>query len=340
MKHKMVPVIVFALLFSAGFAACEWTARRIFETDATDREFTEHYQGLASGAAHGVRTVIFGNSHMQSAWLASASRTPSFKMARTSQDLSLDLELLEKYGPSLTDVNQVVLGVSYFSFGYRLQDFEKSILVNYRSLGIHPDDWILRLKTELMTRSRFLRYRSIFVRRLTQRLVPGIGSGSDDPRTSPLSRFNRLSESEQSAWSRRRSLLHFSGIYSPDAESRNREALTELIRKSRERGWRVLIVTPPVTSNYRDRLPPDAAERAHRMIRSAMDAAAGGANVVYYDFAAKQVYGDQMFMDPDHLNVYGARRFTQDLNRALEELNNRPMRSASDKMPRYDTIPH
>jgi hypothetical protein len=100
---------------------------------------------------------------------------------------------------------------------------------------------------------------------------------------------------------------------------RNLEALLRILRRLRERGVAVVLVRFPHHHTYWE-VRPATWDAAHARALEAVSKVPDLQGIPYWDFERSPSYPDAEFRDGDHLNVRGAKRFAEMLNRRILEL--------------------
>ena len=84
-----------------------------------------------------------------------------------------------------------------------------------------------------------------------------------------------------------------------------------------KRNIRLLIVVPPVTSFYRDRLNAEIQNKFYEILDKIES------EIHLLDLTNADVFEDKDFIDTDHLNDIGAQKMTTLVLEVLEEISNR-----------------
>ena len=97
----------------------------------------------------------------------------------------------------------------------------------------------------------------------------------------------------------------------------NERLFCKLVDYTAKRNIRLLIVVPPVTSFYRDRLNAEIQNKFYEILDKIES------EIHLLDLTNADVFEDKDFIDTDHLNDIGAQKMTTLVLEVLEEISNR-----------------
>jgi hypothetical protein len=234
---------------------------------------------------------------------------PAFNMGNTSQSLDLDSRLFEKYLPFLPKLKTVLLPISYFSAGYLLSDsIEKWRLLFYRS------EYHFSNPSDIESPDLFLYLQAYGFSNLIKFIF--------SPEASHLTRgitdlgffctTGYVKPDEKLA--RKRVNFH-SGLFKESNTARIRSAISRLIALALENHIEVKLISTPLYSQYRDQLDLRILTSQQELIQTYLQ----NSNVKFYDYSKDSRFSDQDFVDFDHLNCEGAKKFSRILNQEMRE---------------------
>lgn len=249
--------------------------------------------------ASAVEILILGHSQAYYGIKPSMLGAPAFNLANVSQTFKYDYLLLENYIDRCARLTTVVLPVTYSSFFDKEMDYgdEWGYTINYKiymGVDVHSD--LSKYNFEI---SNFPVYagklRSIYMgsNLSWDELGHGEDFGSD----------KRVVDLEESALTaaKRHTATDWSSV------NDNMRWLRKIIELCAKRSIRLVLVTPPVSQAYYQRLDSKQLSAMRGIIHSLV----GRYGLSYYDYSAAKGFEDVDFYDADHLTSdVGAAKFT------------------------------
>jgi hypothetical protein len=261
-----------------------------------------------------IEVLILGSSHSFYGLDPALFTSRAFNAGNISQSPDYDLEIVKRFGPSMTNLRYLILPMSYSTPFARLKKGEESWRV--KNYGIY---YGIRKSWSPADYSEFLSNRlDINMRRLRSYYVDGVSPVT----TSELGWGTNYASSEARDLERtgKKAAMRHSreDLHSGENQAVIREntaILSEMTEWASARGVRVLIVTAPAFETYRIGL---SEEQLELMERTAQNVISGCGNCRYVNLLSDTSYVAEDFFDADHLSEIGARKYSLQINALLE----------------------
>jgi hypothetical protein len=293
---------VFSLPLAALFGALEWKMRGV------PTSFSLQRAALRERAAT-AKVLVVGASHELYGFYPPAFGCPSVNLANTSQSLELSAQLALRQ--KLPRLEWVVVGLSHFSFGYRLgQSPEK-----WR-MGFYEHYFGVREKNEAV---HLPQLEDLSVAALYD---PGQAwyalhhpepSGDEkDGGWMPAGAMAGMGNLDDDAAAARRAATHESAI-DDSLRPLDVAAARKMIQTLESRGVRVALAFLPLHEAYRRHLNPETLRKNEADLARARE----GTQARVLDYRADPRFAGSDFADFDHLSPQGARKLTRILSEEL-----------------------
>ena len=275
--------------------------------DNSDKDNTMKFQTIP----HSIKICNFGSSHgLFSFNYCDVDQIECFNFGLSSQSLSYDKRLFEYYGNNIQKGAVVFIPISYFSlFGKSETTHDDFLNKNKRYYKILPKKMIKEydIKTDI--------YVNCFPSLLADpnRIVKTLLVGLENTNNIDWSRKSDSIDINEDA--KKACIRH---IFSKKLdENGNRifnyeefEALEYLIDSCYENGFTPILVTTPYLKEYTDEIKksdPLFLDSFYGIVYKIVESK----NVKYYDYGFDDRFVDkyELFMNSDHLNYDGARKF-------------------------------
>jgi hypothetical protein len=295
-----------ALPILVALTALEYRVRRVPTSLSVKRALIEEHQ-------RNVEVVILGDSHALNGIDPSAFGRPAINLANGAQSIYYDVRILSPYLDRLPALRLVVLQLSYFSLRYRMSEspeawrmfyYEQSFGIPYEAdapSGFDPRRWsfLLALGNE-------------HVRAL---LLSGFRNelGDDARGWGPLQRPSAGSEVVIDDDTGRARVLQHDATTRAENLACNLRDLQDLIRRLRGRDVEVVLLTSPVDRYYAAHMNPVIYQELVRQTT----VLSSGTGAVFHDYMTDPRFSLDDFINDDHLNVVGARKFSEILCREV-----------------------
>ena len=253
----------------------------------------------------------FGSSHGRKAFCYDDfAPDTSFNFGLTSQKLSYDFRLMQYYADRIDPGADILITISYFSlFGVTDETEQEGFLSkNRRYYRILSDEYIKEYdrRTDI--------YENLFpaLINLDDTVTVLTGQKHDDNQEWFHTAYE-IDIEENADLKYQNHIVR--GSLDEDGEIAINEAevtaLYDMIDFCREHGWHPYLITPPYTEQYLSRIrdnSPGFLESFDRFVRDIADEK----GVPYYNYGQDERFSGDigLFIDADHMNIDGAKKFT------------------------------
>jgi hypothetical protein len=261
--------------------------------------------------ATNIRVWILGSSYglynLNPAWF----ELDTYNGSHVLQSLDLDTKIFEKYEGRFSNLQYVIMPVTFASFFYRLEDTRSRFLLkNYAvyygfSGGLNPANYLEILDQPFsVNRTHLFDY---YLKKKSHLKITALGFDSTYHSTEKKTSIDGPTAGE--AIER----LDMKGISLVDEQKRNLELIIE---KCRERKIKLLLFTPPAYEGFytpADTLHLNTSIRACQEMQDKYD------NVRYYNFLGDSSFTIDDFYDYSHLNQFGSKKLSAKFNQILQQ---------------------
>ena len=303
-KCLLLTLIVSGVLVAAGQAYKQTTTYRNLEIT----EETEKYQHLPET----LQFAVFGTSHGRDAFPFCLEEDGAFNFSMSSQTPAYDWRIMREFQDRFQPETIVILCVDYFSpyFMETPEQFELKQERYYRILSpkniidVNLSHWVLQKISPVLTTS-----------------VQSVGAAFLNPVALQESNSElQVSISELESEKARIVRDHWElieGIF-PEVNSDMWDAYHEMLALCQEKGWRAVLVTPPVLADYNTCFPDGFYEEFCRRIETLCT----DYDISWMDYSHDSTFSEayEYFKNIDHLNTMGAKVFGQIFRGDLEAL--------------------
>lgn len=292
MKPFLTKLMLFLLPLVIVGGLAEGTLRSIPNSYTTKAEAMER-------KANTIEVLFFGSSHTLFGIDPSVMTVEGYNLANPSQSLDLDYRLYQRFAPQLPKLTTVVITVSSFSlFTSLASGVESWRMANYALYYDLDLPWTLQNQTELFSnsfKSSALKLWSFLVNGQDQSRVDAFGYQSKDPLISV--------DMVQSAIkaSARHTFTDWSQLETQT------QILSAFITEANQRGHRVILLIPPASSMYVERISTAQMEKTREVLS---ELAQSNPMVTLVDLLEDPRFELNDFYDADHLNQNGSRKLS------------------------------
>jgi hypothetical protein len=316
---KLVLFLILAILI---FALVEVKARSMYQY-RSDMYF--QFENIESKLQE-IEILFLGNSHVAKAINPEYFSRPTINLAYSSQDLYYNYQILKKYIKRLTKLKIVIIGLDYFSFG-RDEEYRASHLVKdyFSELFIMPRSG--KIFNLIKSFSVYWLHQNTFVEDFFKNKKPNpnkILKMSYVPKPLPQSgillengfRFSSgtMSPDEFRQNGKERAKLHME-VYDEKNSRPNIECIYNMIRLCRGKNIKVIFITTPYHKFYFINFDKEFIANFYNKLE--MILRKNHQNVFYFDFSRDGNFEDSDFLNSDHLNYVGAKKFSQIVNKKV-----------------------
>lgn len=328
MKILISKIIIFMIPLVFVFLALEFLLddSALYSSSAVYEKVSDYLEMKKN-----VRILVFGSSHADNV-ISDDYRPYVFNMANQGQDLKYDLFLLDLI-EDINSVEVVVLTFSYFSFEYsedkvwpyRVRDYLDAQSLRPAKNLFKFDDWLYDhsdLINYNMSFNRIITYycKRIFSSRNNQKSLSHSGEIASAP--------DRKNQKDLDEDAENRAIRVHSGYYNTSFEV-IAQHIDKMINKCLLSKKKVVAVVPPFHRAYNTRI---SAERV-KTFRQRMDWIHREYDICVLDYSHDPRFAeeDSLFVNCDHLNRVGARKFTEILIKDIIQVTEIPSLSSKSK---------
>jgi len=269
-------------------------------------DYTYKKEYLDKNAA-AINTLFFGSSHMYYGVDPKYIAVKSFNASHISQLLYFDYQIFKKYENRLQNLKCVVIPIDYQSLYGRLETGpERWRVKNYNiyyginttnDLTEHYEVLGNKLQVNL---DRLVNY---YGKGITARTCTDLGWGTN---------FTFKNRQDLEKTGKSAGIRHT--VNNDDYFNANLSILKAFIKEANKKNIKIIFVTCPVYKSYVENM-----NQAHlkNTIQVATDLASENRNVSYYNLLNDNRFVAHDFYDADHLNEFGAEKFSGIVNRLL-----------------------
>lgn len=297
-------LFVFPIIFMGiGF---EYLLRKVPNNYSYKKNYLDRYSNQ-------IEVLFLGNSHIFNGINPELLKYNSFNAANVSQSLNLDLALLEKYDEKWNKLKLIVVPVDYFSIYSSLEyGAEKWRIKNYNiyyKLGITSDfkDYVECIHGK--TSSNVERLTNYFLYKKTNRTCNKLGFGLGN-----LSKFNKDLIKTGNESVRKHTVINVDS----NIIFKNIRCLSSLQSFSKKHGVKILFVTCPAYKTYTSKLN---AFQLNHTVSIITNIVRNNHDMLYLNLLNDTImYNKKDFFDADHLNEFGAEKFTKQLDEVIRSV--------------------
>lgn len=294
MKSFIIQLLIFVSPLVVGAIVIEVVLRQI------PNDYSYKFNFLTEQGEE-VETLILGSSHAVYGVYPDTFSSLAFNAAHVSQTLHYDYVILSQVIEALPDLRTLIVPVSYFSFRTSLEHSAESWRIKNYHLYYDCEDcdksWNHRLEIVNGAFSANLRRSWNWLRNKQDEVnSTRLGYGTkhinkpdgDLQATAALAAERHTHDSDEFV-------------------AENQKYLTKLIELARKKGVKVVLLTMPGSSYYRELLE----ENQLQEMREICQQWATNPDISYLDLLDDTSFQDEDFRDGDHLNLQGAVKLSQ-----------------------------
>ena len=266
-----------------------------------------------------IEILVLGQSQTQSGLIPENFDLKCFSFAIDAQSLRYDLEIFKKFSGNLTNLRYIILPVNFYTFYFETTKSAqtRAWARNYPIyLGIKTDEVPFYKRFEFTSPvfkgKLWSLYRSVVHKASIFNCHP-MGNNTIDT----------LGISNHEIWERN---LKRDGDWQvaclhngKEVKDANLARLSTLIDACRGRGIRVILTTPPVSESFRNLYDKKMLSDLNETCRYGKRLDSLNSHVRYLNYYESDIFCDSDYMDPTHLNLSGATKFTDLINNVILE---------------------
>lgn len=253
-----------------------------------------------------IETLISGDSHTQSGIDDSILKS-SLNISQSSEHFLYTYNVLKLLLKNENKLEKVILGVSFHSFSSSYDDYikkyEKTKYMFPKYFQILDNESIQDINEIPLRQSN-----AIF-----KNMIKDLNNGSKIHKYSFIGEFYKsektnLNDTVIEATLNRHYFTEFPKTQ--DFSYFQLKYLNKIEQLCNKQGVELILINTPITKQYHQKIPKKFINNYYSIINNLRD------KVVFYDFADIK-YSDAYYGDGDHLNSFGAEKFSQLLNQKI-----------------------
>lgn len=299
-KNFTIRLLLFSIPLVLGGVLMEISLRNI----PNDYKYKARYLDKHSQE---LDVLILGNSHAYRGIVTEDFIQNSFNASYVSQSLDIDHMIFSKYKDRMEELDIIILTISYPSLFNSLHtSVEDWRIKNYNiyydfNLTRNPKNYLEIFGNNFENNRK--RLEDYYLQKKTMIKSESLGSsyflGSDNLKTSASKAAKRHTNVQYTYF---KEYLFY---------------LSEIIQFAKKNKIKIIFITPPVTSYYFNELD----KKQLNLMNFTLDSLAErNENVYRINKLQSELFIDSDFKNGDHLNLNGAKKLTQLLNREIERL--------------------
>ncbi len=279
--------------------ALNYQYKRTLPPDYTDKfqDVPDNICVFNLGSSHGLCSFCYEGLE---------SEGECFNFGMNSQTLSYDYRLLQQYEEKLTPGGVCFIVISYFSL---LEDEENND--NFEAKNARYYKFLDPRYIKQYDLSTDIRVRYFPVLSSNEALIGILTKKPSDVNQFELD-WERVANADEAVQNAENAVLRHIGAYEKDGTWSFREeelnALEDIIIFCWERGIKAVMITTPYLQEYNQRVP----EEFKNYFTETISRVSMKYGVEYYDYSGDDDFSEnyELFMNSDHLNKTGAKKFT------------------------------
>jgi len=306
LRRFVVKLLCFAALQVAVLAAVDFRLARL------PNSYSIKVRRLAAAADPPVEVLLLGSSHELYGLNPDELNLSAVNLAGYSQDLYYDAQLVRCYLDRLPALKCVVMGLSYFTLEYDMEQSTEAWRSCYyrRYFGIpHRHAW---LEFQPGNYSLVFQYGPKLARSLLLDEHPPDVTGN--VRANGWAEFSVPEDPAAAVRDGEQRVTAHHTLMHAENGARNLAILDELFDELRQRNIQVVLVTTPVYETYSANFDPVRQERWQAAVRHLQSRH----GVLHFDFTNDPRFGLRDFSNSDHLNRDGAAKLSRLFGQELQ----------------------
>ena len=262
-----------------------------------------------------INVLILGSSHNQNAINPEWLDYKSINLAFGGQDFHIDYEIFKKYIDEFPKLDAIIFDLSYFSLEDYISNNPRKSLYSYY-YGLNFDSFSL-FKRQISKKSILLGNPSFFLKNIDKNLsikINDFGFTLDNNVNNPF--YNLKYDTLKIFKKFGENFMQKHNNENLDNYELNVSLIIKMINYCQKHKIMSIFIAPPVTDIYYKGMLPSKKKRRDKFAKRILEEYPG---IVYYmDFESDPNFKFNDFRDFDHLNINGARKFSNMLNDTLQ----------------------
>ncbi|KKP32371.1 MAG: hypothetical protein A2561_02495 [Candidatus Staskawiczbacteria bacterium RIFOXYD1_FULL_32_13] len=254
-----------------------------------------------------IQILVLGSSHALNGINPEYFSKNTFNIANSSQSIYYDMKIFEKYVLKFKKLKKVIIPISYFSLEYNFSGPESWKEFFYKRVyGIDPE--IIKKRFDIRNYSFLMLYGQI--RAISYALK---GFDVDLVMTMNKTGYVPVQEGIVKKINDMEAITLHESIMKKSNIDKNIEYLEKILTLARSVGIEPIFVTIPVSSSYYNNIDKEKYLEMQKNIKIL----SSKYNVKYFNYFFDERFTDVDFVNSDHLDAYGAEKFTKILEEVL-----------------------
>jgi hypothetical protein len=261
-----------------------------------------------------IEILVLGQSQTQAGLIPENFGLNCFSFAIDAQSLRYDLEIFNKFSGDMTNLRYIILPFNFYTFY-----FETTFLSYTRPWARNYPLYLRINSNEVPLYNRF-EFSSPAVKGKLLSLYRFLIHGDSLCICHPLGNntTDTLGISNQEVWQNnlwRDGEWQIASLHErQEVKDANMARLSALIDSCKKRNIKVILVTPPVARSFRDLYDKKLISDLDETNQYANKLGSDKMHVHYLNYYDSDVFCDSDYLDPTHLNLTGAIKFTELIN--------------------------
>jgi hypothetical protein len=307
MKKFLIKVFCFMLPLLVTAIVLEFYLRSIPNNYRYKSDYLDEHSNR-------VETLILGSSHTFYGINPQFMQKNTFNVAFSSQSLEIDFEILKKYQNKFDNLKVVILPISYFTLGYDLSISVESWRYRNYVLYFHLDiaknlldysEVFSKINSKWGNRLLFDILSSSSTNSISQKNFFEFGYCANGKNSSDLQKTGKTAAERHTCYSQHEFYV------------KNTAILNSIYDFCNQRNIKLVLITTPTYYTYRENLDKIQLDKMNETINNFIEIHKEVVYLNYFecaDFIAKDFY------DADHLNEFGAEKFTKKLAKDINSI--------------------
>lgn len=253
---------------------------------------------------HAIEILVLGSSHSNFGINPQYFGREAFNLSNTSQGLYQDYKLLLRFLPEFGNLKTVIIPISYFSLQSDLAKTPEAWRCGYYSyyMGVQADTssatFDLRNHSALFLWDGPLKVLS-GIRKVKKMDINEYGYQAPEPSKKSI---NEIINDDAG----KKRVAYHDQLMDPSVIQSNMRALEDMVGELNKRNIKAVFVTTPVYKTYHDHISADN----YRIMTEAIETLTSKYSLKYHNYFYDSRFTLSDFLDNDHLNEEGAKKFS------------------------------
>ena len=266
-----------------------------------------------------IEILVLGQSQTQSGLIPENFDLNCFSFAIDAQSLRYDLAIFNKFSGGLTNLSYIILPMNFYTFYFETAKSSQT-RAWARNYPIY-----MGIKTDEVPFYKRFEFTSPFFKGKLRSLYRSVVHKDSLYNCHPMGNntIDTLGISNREIWQRnlkRDGDWQIASLHNgQEIKDANIARLSTLIDSCNKKGIKVILVTPPVSESFRNLYDNKMLSYLNETCRYGNRLDSLNTHVRYLNYYKSAIFCDSDYMDPTHLNLTGAIKFTELVNSVISE---------------------